>query len=346
VTDYSSNNSSCLQRVVVVRTCSGVLDLSALNSQATCAGRPVVFEVTASSPEAISYRWLFKGVPLPNQTNRTLILPAPDESQAGTYTLEARTDCALVTRSADLAILPTPTANPLVLTNANLIVIDEFGQAVPYGAAITPQCVPGVVSGLTVTLFGFAHRFPDDVSVVLASPDGRQIKLMGRAGGDNSVLGGVNLTFSDAAANPLPRTDQIVSGTYRPTDYDPGFSLPSPADGAYRTNFAAFNGASPNGPWRLYAYDGTQYDGGQIASWSLNLEWRPKTLVLRNPARLANGAFQVEVWGFPGVTTIIERSTNLSTWTPVATNVFATDPGIFTDPSPLVPRCFYRALQP
>jgi hypothetical protein len=346
VTDYSGNTNSCRQQIVVVPICSGVLDATGVVSQTTCAHRPVVFEVTASSPEPITYRWLFKDVPMASQTNRTLILPDPDESQAGNYTLEARTECALARLTAQLTVLPTPTNNPVAFTNANPVIIDEFGQAVPYGAAITPQCVPGVVSGLTVNLYGFSHRYPDDVSVVLAGPDGRQIKLMGRAGGNDSVLDGVNLTFSDDAADPLPRNDQIVSGIYLPTDYDPNFSLPSPADGPYRANLADFVNINPNGPWRLYAYDGTRYDGGQIASWSLNLEWRTKTLVLRNPTRLASGAFQVEVWGVPGQTTIIERSTNLSAWTPVATNVFATEKGIFTDPSPPSPRSFYRAWQP
>src|SRR5262249_42195247 len=156
--------------------------------------------------------------------------------------------------------------------------------------------------------YGFSHRFPDDVSVVLAGPDGGQIKLMGRAGGNNSVLDGVNLTFSDDAADPLPRNDQIVSGIYLPTDYDPNFSLPVPADGPYRTNLASFTNTNPTGPWRFFAYDGTRYDGGKIASWSLTLEGRTKPLELRNPPRLANGAFQVEVWGVPGQTTIIERS--------------------------------------
>ena len=88
------------------------------------------------------------------------------------------------------------------------------------------------------------------------------------------------------------------------------------------------------------------YDGGAIAGWGLSVEWRGTFLLLRNPTRLANGAFQVEVSGQTGIPTIIQRSADLRTWAPVATNVFSTDPGIFTDPAPPPGYRFYRALQP
>ena len=346
VTDVNGNRSSCQQRVAVVRTCSGILNATPLVNLTTCPRKPVLFETTASSPEPIIYQWKFNGQPMAGQTNRSLALPSVDPSHAGVYALEVRTECALVTLTATLTVLAAPDASPTAYTNASSIIIPENGEATPYGSAITPQCVNGVVRNLTVTIFGFSHRFPGDVSIVLASPDGRQVKLMSGAGGAESVLGGVDLTFSDAAPNPLPETDEIVSGTYLPTDYWHGFVLPPPATGPYFTNLSAFIGTDPNGPWRLFVFDALDYDGGRISSWRLNLEWQEKTIYLQNPSVLANGGFRVEVMGLTGISTIIERSSNLVTWLPVATNVYSISPGVFIDPAPLSSRRFYRALQP
>jgi hypothetical protein len=267
-------------------------------------------------------------------------------SHAGVYSLEARTECALVTLSAALTVLAAPDASPAAYTNGNSIIIDQNGEATPYGSAITPQCVPGRVRNLTVTVFGFSHLYPADVSMVLVGPDGRQVKLMSRAGGGESVFDGVDLTFSDAAPNPLPETDEIVSGTYLPTDYWAGFALPSPAAGPYFNNLSAFIGTDPNGPWRLFVFDAVEYDGGRISSWRLNLDWQEKTVYLQNPSMLPNGAFRAEVVGQTGIPTIIQRSSNQVTWLPVATNIYSTSPGIFIDPAPLSPCRFYRAVQP
>ena len=96
-------------------------------------------------------------------------------------------------------------------------------------------------------------------------------------------------------------------------------------------------------------------DSGSIAGWSLNLEWQPNPLnlgrpatsiLLHQPVKLPAGGFQMEVDGPTGIPIILERSSNLTTWLPVATNVFPTNPGVFVDPAPLGPYRFYRAVQP
>src|SRR5439155_25751854 len=131
-----------------------------------------------------------------------------------------------------------------------------------------------------------------------------------------------------------------------PTDYSPGLFLPAPANGPYATNLAVFNGADPNGAWKLYVFDNVALDGGGITNWILNLDWEIRTLVLRNPARLTNGDFQFEIVGRTGFQTIIQRSSNLTAWVPVATNIYSTNPGVFRDPAPLAPYRSYRAVQP
>ncbi len=346
VTDIHGNTAACGQRVIVVRTCSGLLSITPLTNRVTCPNQPVEFEIMASSPEPITYVWKFNGRPIPGQTKNSLKLRNVDRSGAGTYSVEASTECAVAALSAGLTVLDAPERSPTTYTNSTAIIIQQVGLAIPYFTVITPKCVPGVVRDLTVKISGFFHAFPSDVSIALVAPDGRQVKLMAGVGGGESVSVPVNLTFSDAAPVPLPKEELLQSGSYQPTDYLPNLFLPAPAAGPYSNSLAAFNGANPNGPWKLCVYDSVDLDGGGIASWSLEFGWREQTLLLQNPAVLPTGEFQVEVVGQTGIPTIIERSSDLVTWLPVATNVFHTSPGVFTDPAPLDPYWYYRAVQP
>ena len=347
VTDAGGNASSC-QQTLVVSGCSRVLSATPLTSQSICQGQTVVFQTTASSPEAITYTWKFNNQTIAGQTTNSLVLPNVGLAASGTYAVEVRTACAAVTNSATLTVLPAPGASPVSYTNTTLISIPESGAASPYGSVITPQCVPGTVKNLTVSLFGFFHFSPLDVTMMLISPDDRRVMLIAVAGGFDAVPApGVNLTFSDAASTIVPQIDALVPGVYLPTDYLTGGNLmPFPANGTYSTNLSVFNGVDPNGAWKLYVYDDSPYAAGGILGWSLNLDWQVKTLSLQKPAKLANGGFQIEVVGQTNVSIILQRSSNLTTWLPVATNVFPTNPGVFVDPAPLGPYRFYRAVQP
>ena len=347
VTDASGNASFC-QQTVVVLGCAGLLNAPSLVGQSVCQGQSVVFQTIANSPDPITYVWRFNGQLLAGQTNNSLALPNVGLAAGGTYSVEVRTPCAAVTNSAPLNVLPTPSGSLISYTNSDGITIPMIGQASPYGSGIALQCVPGMAKNVTVSIFGFTHAFPYDVIVVLVSPDGRQVKLMAATGGAWALFDPVNLTFSEAASSSLPQFDPLTSGTYLPTDNHPDFEadMPFPANGPYFSGLSAFNGADPNGLWKLYVYDGGTSDAGSIASWSLNLEYQSKTLLLQKPTKLANGGFQIEVVGRTNLPTIMQRSSNLTTWLPLVTNVFSTNPGVFVDPAPLYPYRFYRAVQP
>src|SRR5262249_31007031 len=88
-----------------------------------------------------------------------------------------------------------------------------------------------------------------------------------------SSLSGATLTFDDSAAAFLPDSGQIVSGTYRPSDFFPGEIFPSPAPSTgYTRSLSALNGSSPNGVWSLYVSDDTIAHNGVIAGgWSLSI---------------------------------------------------------------------------
>jgi uncharacterized repeat protein (TIGR01451 family) len=154
--------------------------------------------------------------------------------------------------------------------NEDSIFIPEIGTSFPYPSTLPVSELMGVISQVTVTLTNFSHTFPDDVDVLLVSPAGTKLVLMSDVGGNHSVSN-ITLTFADAALASLPDSGPLVSGTYRPTDYEPDDLFVSPApEGPLAPNLAAYNGEDPNGSWRLFVSDDSAGDRGSIAGWSLN----------------------------------------------------------------------------
>ena len=160
--------------------------------------------------------------------------------------------------------------------NSSGITIPQFGTGTPYPSGILVSGLTNLqgqgllVTKVTATLNGFAHTFPHDVNVLLASPSGQELILMGHAGGPYSVTNLV-LTFADAATQSLPAT-QLASGTYLPTDYPPADLFPGLPPASTTEELAVFDGLNPNGYWSLYVYDDTEGNSGDIAGgWSLGL---------------------------------------------------------------------------
>jgi hypothetical protein len=108
---------------------------------------------------------------------------------------------------------------------------------------------------------------------MLVAPNGRRIVLMSDVGG-NTEVGGLNMTFDDAAAANLPDSGMLTSGTFKPTDFELGdvFPAPAPQGATSGSTLAAFYGSAPNGTWRLYAVDDSGNNVGSIVgNWNLNL---------------------------------------------------------------------------
>ena len=161
--------------------------------------------------------------------------------------------------------------------------ITREGPAIPYPATIRVWGLTrGRIQKVTVRFTGFTHSWPEDVDVLLVAPNGRNVVLMSDAGfGDTAIS--VNITFDDAAPNPL--SDPLVSGTFRPTDVFLGpDSYPSPApSGAAGTKLAAFKGGNPNGRWSLFIVDGPYDTTGALAEWSLRITARIRVRTSRPP---------------------------------------------------------------
>jgi len=70
-------------------------------------------------------------------------------------------------------------------------------------------------------------------------------------------------------------------------------------------------------------------------------------VALMEQQRWSGGQFHLNLVGELGRTVVVEASSNLADWTPIATKVLSTDPIPFTDPqSALFPQRFYRLLKP
>ncbi len=188
-----------------------------------------------------------------------------------------------VTSTSTLAINITGSNDaPVIITqnnrsNPDPIIIPDSGIATAYGAPISVSGLNGNIHNLTVTLNGLSHTFPSDIDILLVGPQGQRIILMSDAGGSADIVN-TTLTFSDAAINNLPGSSQIVSGIYRPTNYNfvddnaDVFPAPAPTD-TPGSALSVFNGTNPNGLWQLYVVDDFMYDTGSIAGgWSLNFD--------------------------------------------------------------------------
>lgn len=209
-------------------------------------------------------------------------------------------------------------ANPAwgaTYSNSTTITIPSSGPASLFPSSISVANLPGTISNISVTLPQFTHFRPDDLDIMLVgpSPQGGQtnVMLMSDAGGDQGAFG-LRLVFSNivtATTSPFPPdSGQLVSRAYRPINYEttsdvfPQTSWTAP----FNTNLAVFNGANPNGTWRLYVVDDTgQNTGSIVGGWQLTLETQvlPATITDQpddiTVLRGGTAIFQVAVTGTP-----------------------------------------------
>jgi acyl dehydratase len=160
-------------------------------------------------------------------------------------------------------VLINDTANEFY--NTEPIFIGTGGDS--YESSIEVSGVPTNIGGLRVTLFDFNHLTADDIDVLLVGPQGQKFLLMGDAGGDDGLVEGATITFSDNAGQVLPDSFDIFTGIYEPTTWIAGqTSFPAPAPpapyaepgsevGGAVTLASVFGNTNANGTWTLYIRD-------------------------------------------------------------------------------------------
>lgn len=173
------------------------------------------------------------------------------------------------------------------ICNAYPITIPSSGVATPYPSSILIDGYSSLITDVNVHLLGLSHSWPDDIDILLVGPQGQNLIIMSDAGGSADIVD-INLTFDDAAADLLPDNVQIVSGSYKPTNYGAGDTFPAPAPApSAATTLATFNQTDPNGSWRLFVVDDTAGDPGAIArGWCLEIEVETPSVAV-NPGELS-----------------------------------------------------------
>ncbi len=237
-------------------------------------------------------------------------------------------------------------------TNPTAIVIPDSGPATPYPSIINVANFGGTVTNVTLTLRNLSHTWTRDIDMLLVGPGGQKALVSSDAG--NGGANNATYTLSDAAASALPLV-QLVSGTYRPADYETGDVLAAPApSGPYTAPLSAFQGQPANGPWSLYVFDDGGGDLGSLAGgWSLTVTTVAGAGDVTNSPTLARLSIALGTDKSPVVlrledassqTYLIETSDDLNSWTTLGLVQLVNGTGSFADDdADLDTGRFYRA---
>src|SRR5438034_10053596 len=182
--------------------------------------------------------------------------------------------------SASISVTVSNTSSG-TFSNSSFIAVPRSatsGAANPYPSPIAVSGLSGNITKVTVTLSGIDHANPDDLDILLVGPSGLSAILMSDAGGIYS-LNNVTLSFDDNAPATLPDSTQISTGTYNPSNFpsvEPE-TFPAPAPGGpYGASLSVFNGATPNGTWKLFVVDDKSGNKGDISQgWRLTINTGP-----------------------------------------------------------------------
>jgi hypothetical protein len=153
--------------------------------------------------------------------------------------------------------------------NPGPLEIRDSGAAVQYPARLFVSGLTAPILGVKMTLAGANLPRPDDVDVLLVGPTGAMFMPFSDVGGSTGISG-VDLVMDDAAASLLPDEGPLVSGAFRPGNFNAGFAdvfpapapasspgnpyqLPAPSGGA--TFASVFGNSDANGTWQVFVSD-------------------------------------------------------------------------------------------
>lgn len=151
--------------------------------------------------------------------------------------------------------LATSTGQLLSPCNAASLAIPASGTGATSGApaslyptALTVSGASGTLTGLTVTMKGLTHGWPDDVDVLLVGPSGRAVIVLSDVGGSTDASG-LTLTLDDVPAPP------VLLGGLRQTGSDRSnlalLNIGAPEQGDVVLRVTLFSGAPNAAPARV-----------------------------------------------------------------------------------------------
>jgi len=160
-------------------------------------------------------------------------------------------------------------------TNATALTIPDFAPTTPeYPTTIAVIDQPGNIQKIVVEIRGLTHNQSiRDFGAMIRSPSGQEVLLFA-AIGDLVGKTGLHFTFDQSSSNLLPQSTNVVSGTYKPTNYTNGdWEFPSNTYANYNSSLELFNGSLPEGNWSLFISGNDSGSGGGSLSngWVLTV---------------------------------------------------------------------------
>jgi subtilisin-like proprotein convertase family protein len=210
--------------------------------------------ITGPGGRAIPVSWT---AAVANSNGRTFDIGFASQTQAGTYTLRlsnAIRDTAGValnafTRNYTLT-QGTPTLATVNYSN------NTSATVTPQGRAVSLINVPNnmTITDVNVTV-NITHPRTSDLYIHLQAPDGTNIVLFNRKGGNSANL--VRTTFDDQASNYIGYAQGPFTGSYIPD-----------------VLLGALNGKNASGGWKLWVVDRAGVNVGTLNSWSIQITGR------------------------------------------------------------------------
>jgi subtilisin-like proprotein convertase family protein len=254
------------------------------------------------------------------------VTPLPGAFGTTRITLTVSDDLASASSSFFLTVTQA-SSGTLSFANPELISIPALGRAEVYPSTIEVSRAKGTIGKLAVIINSMEHTYPADLDMLLVGPQGQRAVLFSDAGQGPFAITGTTITLDDDAAQFLPELGRISSGTFRPTNYEPGESgdydsWPEAPDGSTNSVLSVYHGLSPNGTWSLYIVDDGPGDTGALnGGWRLLMDVipGPADILLTSIVRLENGFRRVRGSAEPGFLYLIQTSSDLSEWNTLGT---------------------------
>lgn len=159
------------------------------------------------------------------------------------------------------------------------------GPATRYPWSIEVGGLEGELTKVTATMINFLAGKPDDIDMLLVSPEGDSVMLMSDACGEAPFVPSQTWTFDDDA--PATLTDSGPCSVSGPASFKPSDFVGNPPEPdqfgvggiifpPFPTRLETFAGTDPNGSWDLYVKDDEEgVVGFEITSWELTLTVEP-----------------------------------------------------------------------
>jgi len=322
-------------------------------SQTVIEGATVTFEVAATGTPPLTYHWRFNGADLGGATNASLTLIAAKEADAGEYSVDV----------SDLGGTTTSTVATLAVLIRPAITLQPQSQTVVAGDSVTfavnaTGTVPlsfqwrfqGVdLPGATNSTLDVINAQPEDAArydVIITNSAGSITSAIAdlfvnvppeilAQPESQSVIFGSNVTFSVTARGTAPLTYQWRKNGF---DLTNGGSI-SGANLAVLTIAAV--GYSDAGNYSVLIANAA----GKTASADVSLAVvSAAPLEFRSVERLSENSVRLTLAGNPGARYVIEASSNLISWSALATLTNLVGTVEFTDLAASQPsNLFYRA---